>query len=374
MGKILGLPLVVALSLPGVLSGQLAVDLRADPGFSPTSDCQMTIVRHLLVGPDMSVFVPDLAAAEIYRFSESGQTCSRVVRRGKGPGEAVSISAVGLLGDSIWLIDGTLQRITLFPPSLEPPYTQWTSDRCPGRAWALLPDGRCVMTVVPTEPVPSAYHVVAAGAHWTRADTLATVSVRNLSMRFESPSAGLALNQPFADGPIVAVAQTGTVVAVVERQASSSSRSSFRVRTWTPSGGWLADTSFSYRARALTSGVVDSTIDAMMHQVKRRGMATPVTADSLRARLYRPRYLPPVLDVRVTPDSLVWIKTQGDIASSPTLTGGLWLVLDLRARVRQWVRAPQDLLIVAFDGPWLWGVRLSPDDEPQIARYRVPPP
>lgn len=65
---------------------------------------------------------------------------------------------------------------------------------------------------------------------------------------------------------------------------------------------------------------------------------------------------------------------QGEASSGPELTSGLWLVLDLMTRVRQWVRAPQDLVLAAFSGPWLWGVRLSRDDEPQIARYFVAPP
>lgn len=71
------LAVAFALALPAVLSGQLAVDLRADPRFRATSDCERSIVRHLIVGRDMSVSIPDLAAAEIYRFSESGQTSSR---------------------------------------------------------------------------------------------------------------------------------------------------------------------------------------------------------------------------------------------------------------------------------------------------------
>ncbi len=49
-------------------------------------------------------------------FSRSGELVSKIGRKGAGPGEVQSLSRIGLLGDTIWMTDAGLNRVSFFGP------------------------------------------------------------------------------------------------------------------------------------------------------------------------------------------------------------------------------------------------------------------
>lgn len=71
-------------------------------------------VSNILVGKNGEMIVVDSRASVLRRYDISGKHLANIGRRGSGPGEAETIRAAGMLGDTIWFSDGQLNRVTLF--------------------------------------------------------------------------------------------------------------------------------------------------------------------------------------------------------------------------------------------------------------------
>jgi hypothetical protein len=95
---------------------------------------------------------------------------------------------------------------------------------------------------------------------------------------------------------------------------------------------------------------------------------TPVTADSIRQRLFRPAFYPPVEALAVGRDGTVWLKVR--FADSPA-EGGDWMVLSARGLTSGRVRAPPTFRLLEVDGRALYGTEGDPADVPHVVRYRL---
>lgn len=71
------------------------------------------------VDRDGNLFVYEAAIPEIRVYSPDGAVLRRIGRRGSGPGEFESPGAFGLVGDTIWVVEPTSRRLTLFDRSGE---------------------------------------------------------------------------------------------------------------------------------------------------------------------------------------------------------------------------------------------------------------
>ena len=90
--------------------------------------------------------------------------------------------------------------------------------------------------------------------------------------------------------------------------------------------------------------------------------------DSLRRRLFRPAFYPPVEQVRVGHDGTVWLKVR--FADSP-VDAGDWLMLSQHGFPMARATIPVTFRLLEVDGRTLYGVEGDPEDVPQIVRYRV---
>ena len=96
---------------------------------------------------DSVIVVGDLGAAEVRFYSRGGQFEGFVGGRGSGPGEFQDIQTVGEAGgDTTWVFDRRLQRITLMTSpnnpvrviSLEPPARTEVAGRLPDGGWMVV--------------------------------------------------------------------------------------------------------------------------------------------------------------------------------------------------------------------------------------------
>ncbi|MBK8646135.1 MAG: 6-bladed beta-propeller, partial [Gemmatimonadetes bacterium] len=72
-----------------------------------------TTIRQV-VASDSEVFVLPAETPEIRVFGADGRHRRTIGRRGAGPGEFDAVTAIGLVGDTLWTLDSNLRRVTLF--------------------------------------------------------------------------------------------------------------------------------------------------------------------------------------------------------------------------------------------------------------------
>lgn len=250
-----------------------------------------------LVDSTLHVYLRDDAAPALYLLKPDGDTVRTLMRRGRGPGEVSQLRALGWMGDTLWVIDGALQRITLLPAGSRGVMTWRYQEKCRTLdPWAILRDGRCLMGQAPgpgrKDGDPMVVEVGARSDGGT--DTILALSTANAYSRFRWNDGQANLPQPFGDNPLFAIAPTSDFVVVATREAATSpGTATFGLRVWSMKSGWGATTRYEYRPRPLAKQSRDSAVTALLALVTRNSPVTPVTADSIRRKLYTPRFLPP---------------------------------------------------------------------------------
>lgn len=68
------------------------------------------------LGADGSLYVADFLAREVRRFDRSGQPAATIGRQGRGPGEFEAIAAIVTSGDTLFVWDPVIWRISAFDP------------------------------------------------------------------------------------------------------------------------------------------------------------------------------------------------------------------------------------------------------------------
>src|SRR4051794_18935210 len=89
---------------------QSVVPSRAVNSFHPDSASQSQLLSIGLarLGPDGRVYVLDRVDRAIRVFDPTGRLVGTIGRRGAGPGEFQSINSFGWVGDTLWVMDGSL--------------------------------------------------------------------------------------------------------------------------------------------------------------------------------------------------------------------------------------------------------------------------
>lgn len=336
-----------------------------------------TTIRQV-VASDSEVFVLPAETPEVRVFGADGRHRRTIGRRGAGPGEFDAVTAIGLVGDTLWTLDSNLRRVTLFRANGELLTTARLETMSPevgshGRFYffypmAMLRDGALVgfggttgraiaageVTALPLLRVPTS-----AGA----ADTIGWVPIGHEHLILRSTRGTMYRAQPFADAPLTAYAPSTGQVFVVERYAArEEGRASVRVTALGMKGDTVWSRTLPYRARRLDTGVVDS-VRAHLTRV----LASRYPADEIERSLFVPSFRPPITDVLAGADGSLWIGWDSPerIRRFTMLTAGGRAALE--------IEGPADIhLLWAGDGV-AWGQMLDEDDVPTLVRFRTVP-
>ncbi len=363
-------------------------DLRPDPDFAVPESVlvQLSSVDDIARAPDGSLYLADHRYPAVLQLEPSGALRRIIGRSGAGPGEFHAVMQVGLRGDSMWALDPGRVRVSLFPAggrgvttipfgvlARELPASTRPIARV-GMPLALLPDGGFLLeeAVVPRDnPAGGATHalLLRTSRQLEVEDTVAQYSFQHRAMHFRLREGEAHLNQPFSDDPIPAFSADGRYFALVHRDAAEGSKAQgFTVNLMRNGRTPVYSRRVSYRPRPLPERAVDSIIRMFTEPADPNWPRTPLTADSLRRKLFRPRYYPPVERVVVGQDGVVWLKLQ---VADGAPTRGEWLALGPDGReVARVTTAPLFRLLEA-DRTTLWGVEGDPFDVPVLVRYKV---
>jgi hypothetical protein len=367
----------------------LRVVAQRDPAFVVPDSVRalLTLVTSIVVGPDQSVYLADRGLATILNLDSSGAFRSAIGRRGQGPGEFQSVLILGLHNDSLWAMDPALIRLTLMPlhgrgsttvpffssaPTLEKsagPQSRW------GMPAAVLPDGSLLVqenVLDSTSPVGDLSHgfLLRTRRSMEVIDTVAHLPLGHTAMNFVYRDGATSHSQPFNDDPLYSASTDGSVVVTVNRVAHQGrGEPRFTVTAWKDGTQRLFSREYDYRPRRLRESAVDSAAEQLAVPMRGAEARSPVTADSIRRRMFRPAYFPPVQEVRVSRAGEVWLKVC--FADSPPGVGD-WLVLSRHGFEVNRVTLPPSFRLLEADRKTIWGVEGDPLDVPLVVRYQVP--
>jgi hypothetical protein len=342
-----------------------------------------TWFRDLEVGPDGTIYTVHPQENAIRVHDSNGAFLQTIGRPGEGPGEFKSVGPLGMLGDTLWVLDYGTYRFSFFDLAGNllgsrriPVVLGETPDERPPRPIGLLSDG----SIYGSPPAWS--HLVASGEITTDVilrldsagavrDTIASYSVENSSWEISDPdnprSPRSYTRQPFSDTELVRVSRHAPLVVRVERAVPADPGSAtYRVTARIFEGDTVFSRAIGYTPISLSDALVDSVVRA--RSARFPGATAERAALWARQSLYVPEFHPPVSDVVVGRDGSVWLRG-ADLGTSTVE----WRVLSPDGEPLGFVRLPVDLRIMLADRNRAWGTERDELDVPYIVRYRIVP-
>ena len=319
-----------------------------------------------------SLIVFDARENVIRVFGPAGAFTHTVGREGRGPGEFVRPSAIGLIGDTVWTVDVNLLRTTLFGlDGLVIKTLPWETETGPkgegrnmveglfadGTAWGVNTTHMArVMSGGPELPKPI-LRMSRAGA---TINTIAIVTTSHTMFAGKNGASTVFGTQSFPDGDLVIGVPSQSRLYVVGRAAATSSRAAtVSVVALRSTGDTLWQRDLSYSPRRLEKSVVDSVI-------RKVGLDRPgEVAAALRRLFFTPQFLPPVTSGFAADDGTLWLRREQGRA-----TVEYW-ILTPDGQLTATLSVPQSLTLTAARGAQLWGVEKDADDVPAVVRFRI---
>lgn len=358
---------------------ELRIGSLDDPGSS------LTAVRGLEVGPDGSVYTLHPSEAIVRHFDADGNLVRVFGGRGGGPGELRRARLMGMVGDTLWVMDGEGYRISrfmldgTFVGSFQVPFDMGSADMTaiPPRPVGLLSDG----TVYGQPPGISDW--LADGrltdqvpVLMTRdgrvTDVLPAMPYRHLVWAIPSPDGrgGSYAVQPFEDRTAFAFDLNRRALVVLDREPpANAAEASFTVMKLEFDGDTLFSRAFAFDPIPVRQEELDSALDAFAAEVGERRLFGLTETEARRLAeetLYAPAYRPGARYVVPGRDDTIWVMLEPGDADTAT-----WLVLDSGGEPMGRVRLPSGVLVRQAELPLVWGVETDELDVPYVVRYRV---
>jgi len=337
-----------------------------------------------------AVYVMEASVPEIRVYDTNGQVVRRIGRRGEGPGEFKSAPEFGVRGDTVWAVDRSIVRITLFDRQgnvLSTGRTDGVAVPLPlGYGWvfprSMRPDGKFVgwlsrvsyrrddeTGVEPTDSIPVPFVLFDAAAMvtdtlgwlgrppprmwrppWEDDTSYETIDIAGRREEVPRPPTTLPWWNHLSDGHLT-----------VETPLATSPEDGVLAVTRIGASG---DTVFSRRIHYRPVGYSDIDLDSIAARAARGepggmvgfipGAPVPddweVAARALRYAMSFPDFQLPLEYPWVAQDESVWLRLR-PVEGSGTAT---WVVLDPQGRPRGQLELPSDLRLQWSRGDTLW--------------------
>lgn len=354
-------------------------------------DRTLTRFRHLVVAPDGRIYTAHDQERLIRVHDAEGTLVRTIGRQGSGPGEFRYFDAIGLLGDTLWVLDTGNTRFGYFSldgelighrrltidsggPDRNPPRPRGHFSDGTIRGDVLAPDSDVAVGRITESPI------LRIDADGTPLDTVAIVLLTNTTLRLADPNQGdgwqTYLDQPYSDTRLTRISPVATEVVYVDRGAVRGTAPTFRVTRLTLAGDTIFSRAYPYVPRPIDPPSVDSLVFDWAERIAARLARFPIpeapTAATLerwiRNELYLPDHLPPVSDAVLGRDGTIWLRREAQGGDAVD-----WLVLDYHGEPIGTVALPSRLTVMAADRDAVWGVEMDDLDVPYIVRYAVRP-
>jgi hypothetical protein len=324
-------------------------------------------------------------------YSPDGSLSPLLGRKGKGPGEFESPGAIGFVGDTTWVFDMSLDRLTFLDgqnavvrtlsPSGFP--QSWNSSTGVDPASIHARGTAFLIEFHRGQPASSNWNALLK----VPSSRLGTASIPRDAQRIDSVGGekslvihagsasrplSVSLPYPFSDADIMAFAPNGSLVAIVRRKMNNTSSPSFTLTVHGTTGLLRTDTIRSTHAAVrITESLIDAAWLKEGLRLTQGGIQEGAWSSEAAARnaymdaLKAPSHLPPVAKALVGNDSTIWLEK----ASSGALAE--WEVYDAHGRVLGRFNLPRSFTGVTASGNFIWGYEPDEEGQDRMARYRV---
>lgn len=326
-------------------------------------------------GNDGRVYVLLPQEGRVAAFDSAGRPAASIGRQGEGPGELTGPSGIGFLGDTLWVRDSRLRRLTFYTQEGEHlhdlPFPAATGLADAERAdfGAPVAGGRVVLVAgaeLASERSGSAHRwpLLVVPLEGGPADTVGTRYTAHDRAMAVTGSGGVIQSieifvQVFADGTLWRAAPDGRTLVLVDRAVPEEPpAATYRVTRVSLQG----DTAWSVDVPYTPRGVDRDRVDSLVH----RHTSETRSEAEVRDILFLPDHRPPVSDLVVGWDGTVWVARE-EVPDEPRT----WDVLDGTGRRIARVATPPGLRIDAASRSTVWAVETDALDVPYVVRYRV---
>lgn len=336
----------------------------------------------VVIGRSGEVFVGHDLDFRIIAFDSGGTRLGIFGGKGREPGSFEHLLRAGTLGDTLWVYDGILRRVTMFDPDLRVArYYRWPAaytvqtlaesrDATVPYLLAITPGGATVASVY-REPLTR-----------LAADSLGVAYVpgglyvpdgRRLLLSEEVPT-----NASFAGGvlvdnirlfpadPIFAAASDGAAFVYVEAFVEGPQAGTFRVTRFNDAG----DTTFVRQHPFYPVEIPPAAIERAVEQGVRRLQAgprgSPEAVEAYRKAVRAPRHYPPVLGALPGRDGTTWLRMRPLVEDNSE-----YLVLGRGGELAGRLSVAESLEIVAAEGSRAWAIMTDSLGMQSIVRYVV---
>lgn len=382
--------LVLALTLPlaacsGVDERPVAIvpDLELGPptmrfGSLDDEATALVPVRALTLDADGVVWLTQSQDGEVLALSPSGAVSRRLGGLGEGPGEYGSVDALGWVGDTLWVSDLQLRRVTLYDMGGTGLGTLPIAPLAMGEersaSFSALVQGGALYTTAPALGGVGPDAFPQQGVDSLRVAPRSGGSSRAIATRSATRARALVINavggevraiqvfvQPWSDGSLHAVTPGGEGLVVVDREVDPDQTTpQYRVTRLTLAGDTLWSTPRGYTPHPLDPAYRDSVLTTYARE--------PFDLDEVRAAVFTPPTLPPVTSIFAARDGRVWVGREHAVGA----TEWRWDVFDAAGRLERSVVGPAQVVLLAAHRNVVWGVETDPFDVSYVVRYSLP--
>lgn len=332
-------------------------------------------VGRIALGPDGRIFVSLSQERRVVVFTPDGARAGSVGREGEGPGEFLAPSYLDFVGDTLWVYDARLGRISFFDAVGEHvgdqrvPEVDGLVEDERATFGTLLADGRALMVTSAgfaseREGTDHPFPLVVVPRQGGAPDTLATrYTAHDRAMFITGTPDNITsidvLRQVFSDVTAWTATPDGRALVLVDRRPAEGPGPT----TWRLTRvGIEGDTAFSVEVPYEPVPVDPARVDSI---VARLGGGRRSESE-IRDILFLPDFLPPVSDVVAAEDGTIWVAGE-DRPEHPVA----WDVFDAAGRLLARAETPAGFTAHYATGDALWGVETDELDVPYVVRYWV---
>lgn len=336
------------------------------------TDAPLTEISGLVVSRRGTTFVAAEKSNTIYFFASDGTLAGSFGRAGEGPGEFRNPGNLVLVGDSVWAMDDSLLRGTMFDldrrVARTVPFTRsylpyMAGDVYPlGDRYAMLPN----VGAQSLRPEGFTTPLLLLNADGQVADTLGDPLLRrNVIGVIELPGGQAFVQLPTPHVDYTAFDPAGGAFVFATGEITRDGGRIVHVAKVDAAGDTVLARSIELAAARVPDSFLDAEFDTLVARFGNR-FSSPAAARRAVEQAWRvSEHFWPVNGLMVDNDSRIWIRTGG--------IQNQWMVLVADAAPATCVRLPDNVRPYAAQGTYLWTIYSDENGVPLVVRYGLQP-
>jgi hypothetical protein len=341
----------------------------------------LTSAEFAAIGPARDLFVAGPDSPVILHLNSAGARLGLIGRDGEGPGEYRRIGAMGWTGDTLWVRDDMLRRITLLSDrgaflhtipflrlqSRDPRFSTLVARGLTSLGKQVYVEGFSPGTD-PKVLEAGARVVVVSDVPGSKADTVLTLVPQRAPIRLSMGNGGnIVVPQPWAGADVLALAGDGSFLARIRRTPQETAGHwSYELTAVRPSGTPMYTVTIPFEPETLDEPLVEKwltqfTDPRLISAFGSEGKLRKALIESV----YRPPVLPPTVQVVIGTDGSVWITRERVVNSF------VCDVVDPSGKLLGTIPLPSHRRLLAAGRDYAWLIHESDQSEGTLVLERA---